>query len=94
VKSPLYWPTTEAVPVAVPEKFAVQVDVPVVVPGDRVQLAVRGVMFPVPVKLIIPLGVVGVPDVSVTVAVHVDPWPTIMGVTQETPVVVGLGGAP
>jgi hypothetical protein len=89
VKSPPYWPTTEAVPVAVPEKFAVQVDVPAVAPADRVQLAVSGVMLPVPVKLTIPLGVVGVPEVSVTVAVHVDPWLTIIGLSQETPVVVG-----
>ena len=73
VKSPPYWPTTEAVPVAVPEKFAVHVDVPAVMPADRVQLAVKGVMLPVPVKLTIPLGVVGVPEVSVRVAVHVDP---------------------
>lgn len=89
VKSPPYWPMTEAVPVAVPEKFAVQVDVPVVAPADKAQLAVRGVILPVPVKLTIPFGVVGVPEVSVTVTVHVDPWLTIIGLSQETPVVVG-----
>ena len=52
---------------------------------------VKGVKVPVPLvaKLTVPVGAVGVPEVSVTVAVHVvgEPTATLDGV-QETEVVV------
>jgi len=48
---------------------------------------------PVSVKVTVPVGVVGLALVSVTVAVHNDPWLTTTGLAQETVVVVLCGGA-
>ena len=47
---------------------------PAVVPADRLQLADVGLNVPVlfVVKPTVPVGAVGVPDVSVTVTVHVE----------------------
>ena len=46
---------------------------------------------PVSVKVTVPVGVLVVPgDVSATVAVHVDAWPTTTGVVQLTVVLVAL----
>jgi len=73
-----------------------QVAVPAAVPGARLQDAVVGLKVPVEfvAKLTDPLGVVGVADVSVTVAVHVL---AVLIVTDagehETVVVVECGGA-
>ena len=67
-----------------------------VVPADRVQLADAGVNVPVlfVVKLIVPEGVVGLDDVSVTVAAQLagEPEVTEAGV-QMTLVVVAWSGA-
>jgi hypothetical protein len=86
--SPLYLPVTVAVPIAEPVKVEEQLAVPVT-PAIRVQLAVAGVTLPVAVKLTLPVGVVGVVEVSVTVAVQVEPWftNTVTG-AQETEVEV------
>ena len=40
------------------------------------------------VKLTVPVGVVGLPDESVTVAVQVETWPTTMDASQLISVVV------
>ena len=56
---------------------------------DREQLGPRvPVAEPVRVKVTVPVGTLGLPLVSVTVAVHVDSWLTTTGVSQETVVVV------
>ncbi len=52
---------------------------------------------PVPLvdKVTVPVGGVGVADVSVTVAVHVDPWLTTTGLEQARPMAVEwIGGVP
>jgi len=48
---------------------------------------------PVSVKVTVPVGVVGLALVSVTVAVHNDPWLTTTGLAQETVVIVLCGAA-
>ena len=80
--------------VAVPEVEAVNVDVhvavPAVVPAAKVHV-VNVPVTPVTVKVTEPVGVLTVPvPVSVTVAVHVDPWLTTTGLVHVTAVVVGL----
>lgn len=69
---------------------------PAVVPADRVQLADVGLNVPVlfVVKLTVPEGVVGLDDVSVTVAAQLEVEPVVTGVgRQVTLVVVVWGGA-
>ena len=78
---------------AVPEVEAVNVEVhvavPAVVPAANVQV-VNVPVTPVTVKVTEPVGVVApVADVSVTVAVHVDPWLTNTGLVHVTLVLVG-----
>ena len=80
--------------VAVPDveavKVLVHVAVPAVVPAAKVQV-VNVPVTPVTVKVTEPVGVLTVPvPVSVTVAVHVDPWLTTTGLVHVTAVVVGL----
>jgi hypothetical protein len=64
--------------------------VPAVVPAARVHVPLEGVKVPVllVVKVMVPVGVVGLEDVSVTVPVQVEPWLTTTGVLQLTVVVV------
>ena len=69
---------------------------PAVVPAARVQLAAVGVKVPVEfvVKLTVPVGVVGLDDVSVTVAVQLAGLLTVIELgEQATDVVVVCGGA-
>ena len=70
-------------------KVEVHVAVPAVVPAARVHV-VKVPVTPVTVKVTEPVGVRTVPavEVSVTVAVHVDPWLTTTGLVQETAVLV------
>ena len=80
--------------VAVPEVEAVNVDVhvavPAVVPAAKVHV-VNVPVTPLTVKVTEPVGVLtGATEVSVTVAVHVDPWLTTTGLVHVTAVVVGL----
>ena len=65
----------------------VHVAVPAVVPAANVQV-VKVPVTPVTVKVTDPVGVVTGAVVSVTVAVHVDPWLTKTGLVQVTLVVV------
>jgi hypothetical protein len=48
---------------------------------------------PVSLRLTVPVGVRNVPavEVSVTVTLHVDPWPVLTGLVQPTVVLVVLG---
>jgi len=78
--------------VAVPEVDAVNVDVhvavPTVVPAANVQV-VNVPVTPLTVKVTEPVGVLtGAGEVSVTVAVQVDPWLTTTGLVHVTAVVV------
>ena len=58
-------------------------------PELSVQLVLAGeTPAPLSLKLIVPDGVVGEPDVSVTVAVQVEPWLITTGLVQETAVLV------
>jgi hypothetical protein len=75
-----------AVPAVVAVKVLVQVAVAVV--PERVH-TVNEPVTPLTVKVTEPVGVVApVVEVSVTVAVQVDPWPTTTGLVQDTDVVV------
>jgi hypothetical protein len=77
---------TAAVPGVVGVKVEVQVDDPVV--PARVQV-VNDPVTPVSESVTVPVGVVApVVDVSVTVTVHVELWPTTTGLVQLTVVVV------
>jgi len=76
----------------VPEVDAVNVDVhvavPTVVPAANVQV-VNVPVTPLTVKVTEPVGVLtGAGEVSVTVAVQVDPWLTTTGLVHVTAVVV------
>ena len=80
--------------VAVPEVDAVNVDVhvavPAVVPAANVHV-VNVPVTPLTVNVTDPVGVLTVPAaVSVTVAVHVEPWLTNTGLVHVTAVVVVL----
>src|SRR5438445_12697769 len=80
--------------VAVPEVEAVngdvQVAVPAVVPAASVQV-VNVPVTPLTVNVTDPVGVLTVPAaVSVTVAIHVEPWLTNTGLEHVTAVVVVL----
>ena len=80
--------------VAVPDVEAVNVDVhvavPAVVPAANVQV-VNVPVTPLSVNVTDPVGVLTVPAaVSVTVAVHVEPWLTNTGLVHVTAVVVVL----
>jgi len=78
---------------AVPDVDAVNVEEQVaadVVP-TRVQ-AVNDPVTPVSLRATVPIGGMKVPgEVSVTVTLHVEPWPVETGVVQETVVVVARG---
>jgi len=77
-----------AVPAVEAVKVLVHVAVPAVVPAARVQV-VNVPVTPETVKLTEPVGLLTVPtEVSVTVAVHVDPCPMNTGLVQVTLVVV------
>jgi len=82
------------VPVAVAVNVTEQLAVPVT-PATRAQVVeLNEPAGPVSVKVTVPVGVVGLALVSVTVAVHNDPWLTTTGLAQETMVFVlceGLG---
>src|SRR2546425_1286466 len=86
--SPLYVPLTVAVPADTPVKVTVQVpDTP------RVQLAPTVPTATLDdVKLTEPVGVFAALVVSVTVAVHVDAPPMLIGVVHETAVDVLSNG--
>ena len=58
-----------------------------------VQLGALKLPAPLLLKLTVPVGVVGVAEVSVTVAVHVESWLTTTGLVQVTAVVVGFTAA-
>jgi len=78
--------------VPVPEveavKVLVQVAVPAVVPAASVHV-VNVPVTPLTVNVTDPVGVLTVPAaVSVTVAVHVDPWLTTTGLVHDTVVLV------
>ena len=93
VASPLYMPTTLAVPVDDGVKVALQLAVPT---GLIPWASVHGDVVPNPpvavpetAKLTVPVGVVGVVVVSFTVAVQTDCWSTVIDAgLQETVVVV------
>ena len=68
---------------------AVPVNVTEHEPTARVHVGALNVpAAPVLDHVTVPVGVIGVPaaEVSVTVAVHVDPWLTITGLVQDTAV--------
>src|SRR5438132_5219199 len=80
--------------VAVPEVEAVKVEVhvavPAVVPAANVHV-VNVPVTPLTVNVTDPVGVLTVPAaVSVTVAVHVEPWLTTTGLVHVTAVLVVL----
>jgi len=78
-----------AVPVVEAVNVLVHVAVPAVVPAANVQV-VNVPVTPVTVKVTEPVGVVApVADVSVTVAVHVEPWLTNTGLVHVMLVLVG-----
>jgi hypothetical protein len=78
-----------AVPVVEAVNVLVHVAVPAVVPATNVQV-VNVPVTPLTVKVTEPVGVVApVGEVSVTVAVHVEPWFTNTGVVHVTLVLVG-----
>ncbi len=81
---------TLAVPALVGVKVEVQV-ADAVVPA-RVHVVKEPVTTETDIPTV-PVGVRNVPavDVSVTVTLHVDPWPTFTGVVQLTVVLVVLG---
>lgn len=80
---------TDAVPAADPVKVTVQL------PDERLQLFALRDPGPVDENVTVPVGVIAVPvfEESVTVAVHVDCWPTEMGVLQMTVMIVVRGFA-
>jgi len=81
-------PVTLAVPDAVPVKLATQVAIATTAPAPRLQTAEAGVTVPVAVKLTVPVGVVGLVEVSVTFALQVEAWLITIGLEQVTLVVV------
>ena len=77
-----------AVPAVEAVNVLVHVAVPAVVPAANVQV-VKVPVTPATVKVTEPVGVLtGAGEVSVTVAVQVDPWLTTTGLVQLTAVVV------
>src|SRR5438445_301194 len=77
-----------AVPAVDAVKVLVHVAVPAVVPAANVHV-VNVPVTPLTVNVTDPVGVLtGATEVSVTVAVHVDPWFTTTGLVQVTAVVV------
>ena len=84
VESPPYAPVIRAVPEAVAVKVTEQL------PETNAQVVeLNEPAGPVSVKVTVPVGVVTVPgEVSVTVAVHDDAWPTTTGLVQTTAVEV------
>src|SRR2546425_10736878 len=79
-----------AVPAVDAVKVLVHVAVPAVVPAASVHV-VNVPVTPLTVNVTDPVGVLTVPAaVSVTVAVHVEPWLTNTGLVHVTAVVVGL----
>ena len=79
-----------AVPALDGVNVLVHVAVPAVVPAAKVHV-VNVPVTPLTVKVTEPVGVLtGATEVSVTVAVHVDPWLTTTGLVHVTAVVVGL----
>jgi len=66
--------------------------VPAVVPAARVQVALVGVNVPVlfVVKVMVPVGVVGLDEVSVTVAVQVETVLTVTEAGEQLTLVVVL----
>src|SRR5437879_6488780 len=79
-----------AVPVVEGVNVVLQVAVPAVVPAAKVHV-VNVPVTPLTVNVTDPVGVLRVPAaVSVTVAVHVEPWLTNTGLVHETAVVVVL----
>ncbi len=83
-------PVTLAVPDAVPVKLTgvAQVAVPAIALAPKVQVPEVGVTGPVAAKLTVPVGVVGLVEVSVTFALHVEAWLITIGLEQATLVVV------
>ena len=78
-----------AVPAVDGVKVLVHVAVPAVVPAASVHV-VKVPVTPDTVNETLPVGVVApVVEVSVTVAVHVEPWFTVTGLVHVTLVVVG-----
>jgi hypothetical protein len=69
----------------------VEVHVADAVVPDSVHV-VKDPVTPVSLRLTVPVGVVGVDDVSVTVTVQVEPWLITTGVVQLTVVVVVWSG--
>jgi len=78
-----------AVPAVDGVKVEVHVAVPAVVPAANVQV-VKVPVTPVTVNVTEPVGVTTVPavEVSVMVAVQVEPWLTTTGLVQDTAVLV------
>src|SRR5256885_16993484 len=77
-----------AVPAVDGVKVEVHVSVPAVAPAASVHV-VNVPVTPLTVNVTEPVGVLtGAGPVSVTVAVHVDPWLTNTGLVHVTPVVV------
>ena len=77
-----------AVPAVDGVKVEVHVAVPAVVPAASVHV-VNVPVTPLTVKVTEPVGVLtGATEVSVTVAVHVDPWLTTTGLVHDTVVLV------
>jgi|SRR5205807_5280980 len=77
-----------AVPAVEAVNVLVHVAVPAVVPAANVQV-VKVPVTPATVKVTEPVGVLtGAGEVSVTVAVQVDPWLTTTGLVHVTAVVV------
>ena len=88
--SPPYEALIVAVPVLVELNVTEHVAVPAVVPAANVQV-VKVPVTPVTVNVTEPVGVLtGATEVSVTVAVHVEPWLTNTGLVHVTAVVVVL----
>jgi len=77
-----------AVPALDGVNVLVHVAVPAVVPAAKVHV-VNVPVTPLTVKVTEPVGVLtGATEVSVTVAVHVDPWLTTTGLVHDTVVLV------
>jgi hypothetical protein len=76
--------------VAVPVKLTgvVHRAVPATMPAASVHESESGVTGPVAVNVTVPDGVVGVADVSVTVALHKDAWLIMIGLAHVSAVVV------
>lgn len=71
----------------------VPVKVTVQLPDERPQLVALREPGPVEENVTVPVGVIALPvfEESLTVAVHVDCWPTDMGVLQMTVIIVVRG---